>query len=216
MSARILLVDDHPIVLDGLRSVLGAHSDLQIVGEAGDGLEVLPMVERLRPDIVVLDLILPGLGGLEVTRRIRKKVPQTQIIILSMHAIEAYVAEALYAGARAYVLKRSASMELIEAIRAVFAGKRYLSKPFSNDILESYKKLKEQETPDTYQTLTTRERDILHMVVQGFTNREISQRLGISYRTVETHRANMMDKLGLHTTAELVGYAIQRGISLPN
>ncbi len=215
MSVRVLLVDDHPIVRDGIKVVLNNHPDFHVVGETGDGLKVNSLVEALQPDVVVLDLMLPGLGGIEVTRQIRAGGVNTKIVILSMHAAEAYVLEALAAGANAYVLKKSVSAELIEAIIGALKGKRYLGANISEDLLDAYRQLSKKDTPDPYASLTPRERQVIHQVIEGFTNRQIAARLKISPRTVEMHRANLMRKLNLSSTAELVRYALDRGITSP-
>lgn len=214
MAIRILLADDHPIVRDGLRAVLTRTPDMQLVGEAGDGLQALQLVESLQPDVLVLDLMMPGLGGLAVTARVKEAVLQTRVVILSMHANEAYVAAALEAGAQAYVLKKSASTELLTAIRAVLAGERFLSPALSTDALEDYQR-QGQLDHDRYKTLTPRERQILHLVTAGRTSKQIATQLTISHRTVEMHRANLMRKLGAHSTADLVRYALMRGILPP-
>ncbi|MBL7164425.1 MAG: response regulator transcription factor [Anaerolineales bacterium] len=214
MSVRILLVDDHPIVRDGLRVVLEADLTFRVVGETGDGLEVVPLVESLQPDVLVLDLMLPGMGGLEITHQVRAKMPQVRIVILSMHESAAYVAEALRAGALAYILKKSASDELVRSIHVVLAGERYLSSLISEGAIEAYWEVAQEEV-DLYETLSARERQVLHLVTEGLTNLEIAQRLGISVRTVETYRANLMRKLDVGSTAELVRYALGRGIQPP-
>ena len=208
----IMLADDHPVVRQGLRALLEAEQDFTIVGEAADGLEVAGLVERLRPNVLVLDLMLPGLGGIEVTRQICHRFPQTRVVILSMYANEAYVLEALRNGAAGYVIKEASAAQLVQAVREVSAGRRYLSPPLSENAIEAYIQ-KAQATPlDLYETLTTREREVLHLAATGNSNIEIADRLGISSRTAETHRANLMRKLGLHSQTELIRYAMRRGI----
>ena len=209
---KIVLADDHHVVRQGLRSLLEAESDFSVIGEAGDGLEVTQLVERLRPDVLVLDLMMPSLNGLEVTRQVSQRSPRTHVVILSMHANEAYVLEALRAGAVAYVLKESTSAELVRAVREAVAGRRYLSPPLSERAIEAYMQKAESATLDPYETLTAREREVLHLVAEGHTNAEIADRLFISRRTVETHRANLMRKLGLRTQTDLISYALRRGI----
>jgi two-component system response regulator NreC len=208
----IVLADDHHIVRQGLRSLLEAEPDFSVVGEAGDGLEAAQLVERLRPDVLVLDLMMPGLNGLEVTRRVSQRSPQTRIVILSMHADEAHVLEALRVGAAAYVLKESTAAELVRAVREAAAGRRYLSPPLSERAIEAYVQKAESAALDSYETLTAREREVLHLVAEGHTNTEIAERLFISRRTVETHRANLMRKLDLRTQTDLISYALRRGI----
>ena len=208
----IILADDHPIVRRGLRSVLEAEKDFNLIGEAGDGLEAVRMVEKLQPDILITDMMMPGLTGLEVTRQIKHRIPKTKIIILSMHASESYVLEALRNGANGYVLKDTVSEELVEAIRDVIAGRRYLSSQLSERAIETYI-LKAESTPeDSYDSLTTREREVLKLAAEGSTNNEIAERLFISPRTAETHRANLMKKLALSNHTELIRYAIRRGV----
>ena len=212
VKTTIVLADDHPIVRLGLRSVLEAEPDLQVIGEAGDGLATMSLVERLRPQVLVLDLMMPGLSGLEVARQARQRAPETRVIVLSMHANEAYVLEALRHGAAAYVLKETSSTELVQAVRAVVAGRRYLSRPLSERALEAYAQRAEATPLDLYETLTTREREVLHLAAEGCNNSEIATRLSISPRTAETHRSNLMRKLGLQSQTELVRYALRRGI----
>jgi DNA-binding NarL/FixJ family response regulator len=212
MTLKLLLADDHQIVRQGLRAILKTEPDFQLVGEAADGLETLRLAEKLNPDVLVLDLMMPGLGGLEVTRQLAKRAPDTRIVILSMHSNIAYVVEALRAGASAYVLKESGAEELVAAIRAVAAGKRYFSPPISEGALGAYIE-KAEETPlDPYNTLTAREREVLQLTAEGLSGTEISEKLFISPRTVETHRANLMRKLGVRNQKELIRYALQRKI----
>lgn len=208
----IALADDHQVVRNGLRVLLEAEPDFSVVGEAGDGLEAVRLVERLQPDVLVLDLMMPGLNGLEVARQVSQRSPQTRVVILSMYDNEAYVLEALRAGAAAYVPKESTSAELVRAIREAVAGRRYLSPPLSERAIEIYIQKAESAALDPYETLTAREREVLHLVAEGHTNAEIAARLFVSPRTIETHRANLMRKLGLHTQTDLIRYALRRGI----
>ncbi len=208
----IVLAEDHHIVRQGLHSLLQAELNFSIIGETGDGLEAVQLVERLQPDVLVLDLMMPSLNGLEVTRQVTKRSPQTRIIILSMHANEAYVREALRNGAAGYVLKESSAADLVQAVREAIAGRRYLSPPLSERAIDAYVQKAEAATLDVYDTLTTREREVLHLVAEGNTIGTIASRLFISPRTVETHRTNLMRKLSLRTSAELVRYALQRGL----
>jgi two-component system response regulator NreC len=208
----IMLADDHHIVRQGLRALLEAEPDFHLVGETGDGLETVQLVESLHPDVLVLDLMMPGLNGLEVTRQVGKRSPQTRVVILSMHANEAYVLEALRNGAAGYVLKDASVAELAHAVREVTAGRRYLSPPLSERAIAAYVG-KATETPlDRYETLTTREREVLNLAAEGCTNAEVADRLSISVRTAETHRANMMRKLDLSSQTDLIRYALRRGI----
>lgn len=215
MIYRVLIADDHPIVIDGLRSHINAQPDLNVIGETGDGLEVETLVNHLHPDLLLLDLALPGLSGLEITRRVKKNAPHTKIVIISMYDDIAYVAEAIKSGAQAYVLKRSVSTELISAIRSVLDGKRYLSPPLSEDKLNEYIRNLQTEDLDVFNTLTRREAEVLHLIVDGLTNQQIGDRLGVSSRTVEMHRSNLTHKLGVRGTAELVALAVERGFHVP-
>ena len=212
----ILLADDHSIVRQGLRALLEVEPDFCIVGEAADGLEVTQLIEYLRPDVLVLDLMMPGLDGLEVTRRVNQRSPQTRVIILSMYGNEAYVVEVLRNGAAGYVLKKSTADELVRAVRAVVAGQRYLSPPLSEQTIETYMQKADESTQDLYDLLTAREREVLYLVAEGHTNAEIAARLFISSRTVEMHRANLMRKLDLRSQADLIRYALRRGIGSLN
>lgn len=212
MSITIVLADDHAIVRLGLRTLLEAEPDFSLVGEASNGLEVVGLVDRLQPNILVLDLMMPGLNGLEIIRQVVRRTLSTRIIVLSMHATEAYVLEALRNGALGYVLKGSHADQLVHAIREVAAGRRYLSPPLSEQTIAVYTEQAQSAPLDLYETLTTREREVLHLVAEGYTSTEIGQRLFISPRTVETHRSNLMRKLGLGTQTELVRYALRRGL----
>jgi len=212
MSITIVLADDHPVVRLGLRALLEAEPDFELLGEAADGLEVAPLVERLRPNVLVLDLIMPGINGLDVTREVTRKWPETKVIILSMHATEGYVLDSLRNGASAYVLKGSHATDLVQAVREVAAGRRFLSPPLSERAVEVYARSAERATLDLYDTLTTREREVFHLAADGYSSADIASRLFVSPRTVETHRANLMRKLGLRTQTELVRYALRRGI----
>jgi two-component system response regulator NreC len=212
MSISILLADDHTILRQGLSALLEAEPDFFILGEASTGLETLQKVQALDPDVLVLDLTLPDINGLEITRQVRYSNPRTHIVILSMHAKEAYVLEALKSGASAYVLKGSDAHELILAIRQARRGIRYLSPPLSDQSLEAYNQLTRGQEFDPYETLTNRERQILHLAAGGCSSNEIAHRLTISPRTVEQHRAKVMAKLDLHNQSELVRFAIQHGI----
>jgi len=207
---RLVLGDDHKIVLRGLRALLEVQPDFEVIGEANDGIKVAALVERLKPDVLVLDLVMPGLGGFDVTRRVTKRLPKTRVVILSMYSSEAHVIEALRSGASAYVLKDASAEDLVTAIREAAGGRRYLSAPFSNDLIESY--LTRPGGIDPYDTLTPREREVLHLVAEGLTSGAIAGRLFISPRTAESHRANLMRKLGLRSRTDLVRFAFQRGI----
>ena len=209
---KIILADDHQVVRKGFRALLSVEPDFKIVGEAGEGFETVKLVEQLQPDVLVLDLMMAGINGLEVTRQLIKKNNKLGIVILSMHSNEAYVQEALRSGARAYILKESPLEELVKAIREVNNGRRYLSTPLTERAIDAYTQKTEVQAADPYDQLTTREREILQLAAQGHTNNEIAARLYISPRTVETHRTNFMRKLSLHNHSHLIQYAIQRGL----
>jgi DNA-binding NarL/FixJ family response regulator len=208
----IVLADDHALIREGLRAVLDVEPDWSVVGEAADGLEAVDLVDRLQPDVLIADLVLPNLSGLEVIRQVRRRAPQTQIVALSMHANESYVLAALRNGAAAYVLKDASSTDIIQAVHEVVAGRRYLSPPLSQYALEVYIQKAKGAPLDLYETLTTREREVLHLAATGATSMTIAARLALSPRTVETHRTNLMRKLGLRTQTDLIRYALQRGI----
>ncbi len=208
----IVLVDDHQVVRDGLRALLQAERDFEVIGEEGDGSRAVGLVERLKPDVLVLDLAMPGLSGLEVARQVSTRAPATRIIVLSMHASEAHVIHALKNGAAAYVLKDAGATELIKAVREAIAGRRYLSAPFVERAIDAYLGRAKPDALDLYETLTTREREIFYLAAQGLSHAEVAARLGISQRTAETHRANLMRKLDVHSQAELTAYARSRGL----
>jgi DNA-binding NarL/FixJ family response regulator len=211
-STRILLVEDHHVVRQALKVLLELEPDFRIVGEAYDGLDALRLVDRLRPKVVVLDLRLPGLHGQEVTREITRRSPQTRIVILSVHADERHAAEALKNGAVGYVPKSATAEELVYAIRQVAAGARYLSPSLSEPAVQAYIQDADGAPRDAYATLTARERQVMYLVVEGHTSAEVASRLSIGTRTVESHRANLMHKLGVRNLAELIRYAFGRGL----
>jgi len=213
-ETTIVLADDHKVVRQGLRAVLEAEPNLRVVGEIGNGVEVLRLVDRLGPDVLVLDLVMPGLNGLEVTRQIRKHSKKTRVVILSMHKDEAYVIQALKNGASAYVLKDSSAEELVKAVHEAAADRHYLSPPLSDSGIQAYVQ-RATSAPteiDRYDSLSSREREVLQLAAEGHTNAEIGKRLFISPRTVEIHRANMMHKLRLHSHTDLIRYALKREI----
>jgi len=208
----IVLADDHHVVRQGLRALLEAEPGFSVVAEAADGLAAADLVERLKPNVLVLDLMMPRLGGLEVARQVRQRSPQTRVVVLSMHANEAYVLEALRNGVAGYVLKESTAADLVQAVREAVAGRRYLSPPLSERAIELYVQKAQATIPDIYETLTSREREVLHLVAEGYSNADIAARLSIARRTAETHRARVMRKLGLRNQTELIRYALRRGI----
>ncbi len=208
----ILLADDHHIVRQGLKALLEGEPHFRLVGEAGDGIEAVRLAERLGPDVLITDVMMPGLNGLEVTRQVTKSVPKTRVVILSMYPDDAYVFEAFKNGASGYVLKESQASDLVKAVREVAAGRRYLSLPLSERSLEVYTRKMKSAPDDPYELLTTREREVLQMVAEGRTSAEIANRLFISPRTAEGHRANLMRKLGLQNHTDLILFALKRGI----
>lgn len=215
MTVSILVADDHQVVRLGLRTLLEAEADYTVVGEARDGLEARAMVERLRPDVMIVDLMMPGLNGLEVARQSTQLAPATKVIVMSMKSDEAYVLEAMKNGAAGYILKQSDVNDVVKAVRVVMAGETYLSPQLSQRAIDQFRDKQAAATTDPYDSLTTREREVLQLAAQGRTNAEIADALVISRRTVEMHRANLMHKLALRTQTDLVRYAVWRGI-LPN
>jgi DNA-binding NarL/FixJ family response regulator len=211
VSVTLILADDHPIVRQGLRHLLEGEPEFRIVGEAGDGIEALQLVERFKPNILVVDMMMPGLNGLEVLRQIKKISPSTRTIILSMQSADAYVIEALKNGAAGYVLKETGPGELVNAVREVVQGNQFLSAKISERFQASGQNIK--DTPsEAYETLTAREREILQMTVEGRTSVEVGEKLMISPRTVEVHRRNLATKLGIKNHTDLIRFAIKRGI----
>ncbi len=211
-KTTIALADDHQVVRQGLRVLLEAEPDFSVVGEAGDGLAAIRLVESLNPNILLLDLMMPGLNGQEVIGTVRKRQPRTRTIVLSMHSSEPYVLEALKNGAAGYVLKDASCADLIRAVREVTAGRRFLSPPLSERAIDAYQEKARASVADAYDLLTRREREVLQLTAEGHTNNAIGTRLSISPRTVETHRTNVMHKLGLRSHTELIKYSIARRI----
>ncbi len=213
MSLSVLLAEDHPVVREGLRAMLEAEGDFQVVGQTGNSSEVGGMVEELHPDVLVLDLIMPGIGGLNALRELARRRLNTRVVVLSMYANEAYVLEALQNGAGAYVLKQSEAAELVRGIREVAKGRRYLSPPLSQRAVEAYARRAKGTIATKEAELTAREKEVLMLVGQGFTSAQIGERLFISVRTVESHRSNLTKKLGLHSQAEMVRTALRRELT---
>ena len=209
MTVKVILADDHQLVRQGMRALLESQGTISVIAEASDGLEVIRLVEKLQPDVVLLDLMMPGLNGLEVTRQIAKS---TKVLIVSMHANEAYVLEALWNGAFGYVLKDSNAQELIQAVRSVAEGHKYLSTQLSERAIEFYTLKKQPAEFEPYDTLTTREREVFQLMAQGLSNNDISLKLSISPRTVEIHKSNVMHKLNLNSQVDIVRFAIRKGI----
>jgi two-component system response regulator NreC len=212
-SVRILLADDHSILRDGMRLLLERQPGFAVVGEAGDGREIIELAREHQPDVIVMDIAMPSMNGIEATRRIVEKHPRTGIVILSMHYDESYVLRSLKAGARAYLLKDALKAELITAIRAVAEGRSFFSPKVSRILQEDYvKALGRKDADDSYELLTDREREILQLVAEGKTNKEIAPILNVSLYTVDTHRTHILQKLNLHSVPELILYAVRKGI----
>ncbi len=214
---RILIADDHAIVRDGLRQVLNAHADLEVIGEAEDGYRALEAAKSLRPDVVVLDIGMPGLSGLDVISLIREAQPAVQVVVLSMHAKESYVHQALASGATGYVLKASPSSDILEAIRAAHRGEYFLSSRIRADVIGSYVRSREKApAPKGYELLSEREQQVFRLVVEGNSTARIADILCVSAKTVEKHRTSVMNKLGIHDRLELLKYAIKIGVADPD
>jgi len=212
-KGRIVIAEDHTILREGLRALISSQEDLEVVGEAGDGREAVRQVEGLTPDLILMDLSMPKMNGVEAIREIRKRIPQTRILALTVHKTEEFILEVLQAGADGYIPKDASSNELMMAIRSVLVGERYLCPSVSRVVIEGY--LESRRTPESstpWETLTKREREILKLIAEGHKNKEIADYLCISVKTVEKHRANLMKKLDLHSAAALTAYAMERGL----
>ena len=212
-AVRIVLADDHTVVRKGLRLLLESVPQFQVVADAADGRQAVALSEEQRPEVVVMDIAMPILNGIEAARQISAKLPQTAIVFLSMHSDEAYVIKALKAGARAYLLKDSAENDLINAVKAVSEGKSYFSPAVRKVLAEDYmRQMQEHGVDDSFELLTTREREILQLFAEGKSNKEVANLLNLSLYTVETHRGNIFQKLNLHSTADLILYAVRKGV----
>ena len=210
---RVLLADDHAIVRRGLRSLLETEPGVQIVGEAADGLDAVKLATDLRPDVLILDIGLPKLNGIDVAARVQKLDPAPWVIVLTMHTDESYILRALAAGAKAYLLKEATDEDLLPAIRAATKGRPFFSPAVTSLLVEDYlRQLQSRGLTDTYHLLTDREKEVLQLLAEGRTNKEVASLLQVGVSTVETHRANLMQKLNLHNTAEIVLYAVRKGI----
>lgn len=214
MTISVILADDHTIVLDGLRLLLSAQQDIQVLDVAANGRDVLPKIEKFKPDVVVLDIAMPELNGIETAARVHQISPETAVIMLSMYASSEHVFQALNAGARGYLLKESAGMELVRAVRAVHTGSSYLSEKISNTVIDGYVKQRETTAVSSPITrLTSREREILQLVVEGKSSADIAQTLFLSPKTIDTYRSRLMQKLNIGDLPSLVKFAIQHGIT---
>ena len=205
---RILLADDHAVVRQGFKMILAAQPDMEIVGEAGNGRVAVELAEDLRPDVIVMDVAMPELNGIEATRRLASSLPHTRVLALSMHKDSVYVREILRAGARGYLLKDSVAADLVSAVRAVASGEGYISPAVSNAVLDDYRR----HVTNPIDLLTSREREVLQMLAEGKTNKEIAGVLNLSVYTVDAHRGRIMEKLNLHSINDLVRFAVRNGV----
>jgi len=208
----IVLAEDHNIMRQALRILLETEGNFKVIGESADGLETVKLVEQLQPDILISDMMMNGINGTEITRQVRKSAPKTQVIILSMYNKPAYVVEAFTAGAKAYVLKEATADELVNAVNSAAVGRRYLSSTLSEIAIEALMEISKERAVQPHDMLTDREREVLHLAANGDTNAKIAEKLYISRRTVEAHRASMMRKLNLKTKVDLLKYAMDHGI----
>jgi DNA-binding NarL/FixJ family response regulator len=221
-SIRVLIADDHALVRAGMRVLLGQVPEVDVIAEASDGRETLHLIATHQPDVVLMDITMPGLNGLEATVRVAKEFPRVRVIILSMHAVEEYVLQALHAGASGYLLKHAAPVELGLAVKAVVRGETYLSPPISKVVIDKYLQRTRGEPDHSWATsmpygqLTSRQREILQLIAEGHTTKDIAQCLNLSARTVETHRTELMQRLDIHDVAGLVRYAIRTGLASPD
>jgi DNA-binding NarL/FixJ family response regulator len=212
-KSRIVIAEDHTILREGLRSLLSSSQDFEIVGEAEDGHMAIQCVEKCKPDLILMDLSMPRMNGMDAIREIKRQSPQTKILVLTVHKAEEYILATLHAGADGYVLKDTTHTELVMAIRSVLMGKPYLSPGISEKVIEGYLEgRKTLKTRSSWETLTQREREILKLIAEGYKNKEIADYLCISPKTVEKHRANLMEKLDLHNVQALTTFAIEKGL----
>lgn len=210
----ILLADDHQVLREALRLLLESQPDFKVIAETGNGLEAVQLMEKYKPDILIADMMMPNLSGLEVARRTKRISPATKVLVLSMYDAESYVVESLQAGAAGYVLKKSSSQELILAVRQALAGNLYLSPSLNERAIQAYlQRSQDSRVEDLFDTLTDREREVFQLAAEGMTSPQIAERLSLSVRTVEMHRGNLMKKLGLGSQTDLVKYAVKRGFT---
>ncbi len=207
---KVLLVDDHAIMRDGIKALLSIHDDIEIVGEASEGKEAIEMAQELAPDVAIMDIGMPGMDGLEATRRLTKRNPRIKVIVLTQHDNKEYIFSTIRAGAAGYVPKKALGSELVSAIRAVCRGDSFLYPSAAKILIEDYRQ--QAEKGDPYDSLTGREREILKLIAEGYTSREIADALFISLKTVQGHRTNIMEKLDFHNRTELIKYAMRKGL----
>jgi two-component system response regulator NreC len=211
---RVLLVEDHTLVRKGICSLLEAEADIEVAGEAENGHEALQKVQALNPQVVLMDITMPSLNGLEATRQIKKQYPHIHVLILTMHTDEEYIFQVLQAGASGYLIKQAELRELVSAIRTVHRGELVLSPSISKTVIENYARLaREADVRDSYDQLSDREREVLQLIAEGYGNREISEQLFVSVKTVEAHKSRIMSKLEINNMAQLVKYAIRKGLT---
>ena len=212
-KVRIVIAEDHTILREGLRSLLSSHPSFEIVGEAEDGREAIRCVEKLKPDLILTDLSMPRMNGMEAIKEIKRGSPATKVLVLTVHKAEEYILATFRAGADGYILKDSTHSELVMAVKKVLDGKRYISPEISEKVIEGYLEGKKTlKSRTSWETLTQREREILKLIAEGYRNKQIADDLCISVKTVEKHRANLMEKLDLHSIQALTAFAIERGV----
>ncbi|UCB52045.1 MAG: response regulator transcription factor [Candidatus Zixiibacteriota bacterium] len=210
---KLLVADDHKIFRQGIKKLLEEESDLQVVGEASDGRDAVKKATELKPDVILMDIAMANLNGLEATRHIKKQLPSAKVIMVTMHKNEEYVLQSFQAGASGFILKEGAVEELVSAIRSIHSDKSFLSPSISKTLIDAYmRKMETGKTETPFDLLTDREREVLQLIAEGYTNREVAKSLFISVKTVEAHRAHIMQKLNIHDIAKLVKYAIQKGL----
>jgi DNA-binding NarL/FixJ family response regulator len=210
---RVLICDDHTILREGIRLLLNSQSDIEVVGEGVDGRDAVEKARLLKPDVILMDIAMPGLNGLEATKQVRRDDPNARVLVLTMYERDEYIAQMLEAGAAGYVLKKVAGSELVYAIRSIHQGGTFLYPSITKRLVEDYlRRVESGEERSTFDSLTDREREVLQLIAEGHTNKEIADVLKLSSRTVQNHRAHIMEKLGMHDRGELIKYAIQKGI----